>query len=89
MDDKILTIKQASEFLKLHISTINRLIEAGEIPSYKLGKRRLFDRGELYRWFKSHKNHTPKAVTGKGQNKKQGGAYGERQRKSGKGVQEV
>ena len=55
MDDKILTIKQASEFLKIHISTINRLIEAREIPSYKLGGRRLFDRDELFRWFKKHK----------------------------------
>jgi excisionase family DNA binding protein len=55
MEDKILSIKQASQFLKLHISTINRLIETGEIPSYKLGKRRLFDRDELFRWFKKHK----------------------------------
>ena len=70
-EDKILTINQVSQFFKLHISTIKRLIEAGEIPSYKLGKRRLFDRDELYRWFKGHKNHTAKAVTGKSLIKKE------------------
>ena len=59
VEDKILTINQASQFLKLHISTIKRLIEAGEIPSYKLGKRRLFDQDELFRWFKAHKVNGP------------------------------
>ncbi|MBN1224547.1 MAG: helix-turn-helix domain-containing protein [Candidatus Aminicenantes bacterium] len=48
----MLTIKQASQFLKLHVGTINQLITEGKIPSYKLGKRQLFDRDELFRWCK-------------------------------------
>ena len=56
MEDKFLNIKETSHFLKLHISTINRLIEAAEIPSYKVRKRRLFDREELVEWVKSHRD---------------------------------
>ncbi len=56
MEDKFLNVKETSQFLKLHISTINRLIEAAEIPSYKVRKRRLFDREELVEWVKSHRD---------------------------------
>jgi excisionase family DNA binding protein len=59
MEDKFLNMKETSQFLKLHISTINRLIEAGEIPSYKVRKRRLFDREELVEWVKSHRDRKP------------------------------
>lgn len=65
MEDKILTIKQASHFLKLNVSTINKLIKSGQIPSYKVGKRRLFDRDDLIRWFKSHRDDKPKMKKGK------------------------
>ena len=56
MEDRFLNIKETSQFLRLHISTINRLIEAAEIPSYKVRKRRLFDREELVEWVKSHRD---------------------------------
>jgi excisionase family DNA binding protein len=62
VEDKFLNIKETSLFLKLHISTINRLIEAAEIPSYKVRKRRLFDRDELVEWVKSHRDS--KAIRG-------------------------
>jgi excisionase family DNA binding protein len=56
VEDRFLNIKETSHFLKLHISTINRLIEAAEIPSYKVRKRRLCDREELVEWVKSHRD---------------------------------
>jgi excisionase family DNA binding protein len=59
VEDKFLNIKETSQFLKLHVSTINRLIEAAEIPSYKVRKRRLFDREELVEWVKSHRDRKP------------------------------
>jgi len=59
VEDKFLNIKETSQFLKLHTSTINRLIEAAEIPSYKVRKRRLFDREELVEWVKSHRDGKP------------------------------
>jgi excisionase family DNA binding protein len=72
MEDKILTIKQASQFLKLNVSTINKLIAKGTIPSYKIGKRRLFDRDDLIRWFRRHRNDKPKKPA-RGKSKKRGG----------------
>ena len=53
---KFLTAKEAAAFLRVQISTINRHIKSGFIPSYKMGKRRLFDRDELIEWVKSQKN---------------------------------
>ncbi len=72
MEDKILTIKEASRFLKLNVSTINKMISEGTIPSYKVGKRRLFDRDDLIQWFKSHRNDKPQKTTVR-KSKKKGG----------------
>lgn len=52
MNDKILTIKEAARFLKMSVGHINMLIKSREIPSYKKGGRRLFDRDELIYWLK-------------------------------------
>ena len=56
MEDRFLTIKEASGFTKLSIALINRLVKEGNIPSLKVGKRRLFDRDELIAWMKSQKD---------------------------------
>ena len=55
MEDRFLTIKEASRFTKLSVALINRLVKDGKIPSLKVGKRRLFDRDELIEWMKSQK----------------------------------
>jgi len=56
VEDRFLTIKGASRFTKLSIALINRLVKEGNIPSLKVGKRRLFDRDELITWMKSQKD---------------------------------
>lgn len=56
MEDKFLNIKEASNFLKMSVTQINRLINKGEIPSYKAGGRRLFGRDELIKWVESKKD---------------------------------
>jgi len=53
--EKYLTIREASNFLKVSTSTLNRLIKHNNIPSYKVGDRRLFDRDELIEWVKTHR----------------------------------
>ena len=53
--EKYLTIRETSNFLKVSTSTLNRLIKHNNIPSYKLGDRRLFDRDELIEWVKTHR----------------------------------
>ncbi len=55
MEDKFLTIKEASKLTKLSISLINKLVKEGKMPSLKVEKRRLLDRDELIAWIRSQK----------------------------------
>ncbi len=52
-EEKYLTLKEASRFLKISTSTLNRLIRQNGIPSYKIGHRRLFDKDELIEWVRN------------------------------------
>lgn len=56
METQFLTIKEASEFLKISVATMNRFMRDEKIPSYKVGGRRLFDKVELIEWVKQHKS---------------------------------
>jgi excisionase family DNA binding protein len=55
VEERFLTAKETSRFLKISISTLNRLIKQEKIPSHKVGDRRLFDKDELIEWVGSHK----------------------------------
>jgi excisionase family DNA binding protein len=54
-EEKYLDIKETSRFLKISMSTLNRLIKQNKIPSYKIGDRRLFDKDELIEWMRTQK----------------------------------
>ncbi|MBU1209000.1 MAG: helix-turn-helix domain-containing protein [Proteobacteria bacterium] len=71
MNKKFITFSEAMNLLSLSRQTINRFIARGEIPNYKVGKRRLFDPEELVKWVKSHRNDKPKKA--KKAPKKKGG----------------
>lgn len=47
---KVLTVKEAAEYLKLNEFTIYRLAKAGEIPSFKVGRSLRFRSDILDRW---------------------------------------
>ncbi len=66
MEKKFIKIAEVVELLSLSRPTINRLIARGEIPNYKVGKRRLFDRDELIEWVRSHRDEKPKKPGKKG-----------------------
>ena len=55
MGKKFISISEAIQLITLSRATINRLIFVGELPSYKVGKRRLFDQQELTEWVQKHK----------------------------------
>jgi len=59
METQFITFPEAIKLLRLSRQTINRFIARGEIPNYKVGKRRLFDQEELIEWVKSHKDQSP------------------------------
>ena len=47
---RIMTIRDAAEYLHCHTSTLYRLVETGRIPAFKLGGNWRFMRSELERW---------------------------------------
>jgi excisionase family DNA binding protein len=65
MDKKFLTFSETAELLRISKPTVERLVAEKIIPSYKIGKRRLFDPEELIEWVKSHRDDKPKMKKGK------------------------
>lgn len=57
VEKKFIPIKEASKLLSISVTKINMLIKERKIPSYKVNGKRLFDRDELIRWVKSHKDN--------------------------------
>jgi excisionase family DNA binding protein len=55
-DEKYLTVKETSEFLRISVSTLNRLVRQHKIPSYRVSYRRLFDKEELVEWVRTQKS---------------------------------
>lgn len=48
----ILNLREASEFLNCHPSTIYRLVKSNQIPAFRLGGSWRFVKPELRRWIK-------------------------------------
>ena len=44
------------EYIHLSRATIYRLIQSNSIPSFTIGRKRLFDRQEIDYWIRSHRN---------------------------------
>ena len=51
----LLTLPEASAFLRLSEKSIRRLIAARRLPCVRLGRRVLFDRSDLLRWVRAHR----------------------------------
>jgi excisionase family DNA binding protein len=54
-EEKYLTVRETSTFLRISVSTLNRLVRQNEIPSYKVSYRRLFDKEELVEWVRAQR----------------------------------
>jgi len=48
---KILTIKEVSDLLRVHRSTVSRYAMSGELKSYMIGNRRLFRESDVWAFF--------------------------------------
>ena len=53
MDDDVLTKKEAAKYLKISISTLDRLMKEKKIPYSKINGRVLFLKEDLLKWVKS------------------------------------
>jgi excisionase family DNA binding protein len=59
-------MNDASEYLSLSRITLHRLVQSGNIPSYKVGKKRLFDKKELDKWMQTKKDKPKSKMKGGG-----------------------
>jgi excisionase family DNA binding protein len=48
----VLTLEEAAEFLKVHPSTIYRLVKNRSLPAFKMGSDWRFNQESLERWIK-------------------------------------
>ena len=55
MEKEFINVKELSQIIGLGITTINKYVMKGEIPSYKVGGRRLFNKNEVIEWMKGYK----------------------------------
>jgi excisionase family DNA binding protein len=53
VEEKYLTTKETSTFLRISVSTLNRLVRQNKIPFYKVSHRRLFDKHEVVQWVRT------------------------------------
>jgi len=50
LDDRILTLKELSAYLKIPESTLYKIVREGTIPAQKIGKHWRFDRKAIDAW---------------------------------------
>jgi excisionase family DNA binding protein len=53
-EDRILTFKEAEEYLKIPRSTLYKLLQEGRVPARKVGRHWRFIKIELDEWLRSH-----------------------------------
>ena len=60
---EFLTIDELSEYLNLKRSTLYSMVESGQLPHYRVGRRIRFKRNDLDRWMESHRRESVNANT--------------------------
>lgn len=56
MEDKILTAKEVSRYLKIPLSSLHQLARNRKIPAFKVGRHWRFRKEKLYTWLKKQEN---------------------------------
>jgi excisionase family DNA binding protein len=67
-DEEIFTIKELSEHLRVHPTTIYRLLRQGRLPGFRVGSNWRFNRTAIEQWEKLQASQ-PQAPTGRGRHK--------------------
>jgi excisionase family DNA binding protein len=50
LDNEILTVNEVSELLKIHESTVYKMLREGSIPAFKIGSDWRFVKDQIVRW---------------------------------------
>jgi excisionase family DNA binding protein len=56
----ILTVDEVRAWLRFGRTRLNELLQSGELPSFKVGRRRFLQRGDVLDWLERHR-HQPGA----------------------------
>jgi excisionase family DNA binding protein len=67
-EEEIFTIKELSEHLRVHPTTIYRLLRQGRLPGFRVGSNWRFNRAVIEQWEKLQALE-PQAPTGRGRHK--------------------
>jgi excisionase family DNA binding protein len=51
--NEILTVKEVAVFLKLHQTTVYKMIKSGELPAFRIGGDWRFRRSRIEEWLTS------------------------------------
>ena len=54
-DIKILTVQEVAHIFRVHRSTVSRYALSGELKSYVLGNRRLFEEEDVWAFFEKQR----------------------------------
>ena len=60
--DEIFTIKELSEHLRVHPTTIYRLLRQGRLPGFRVGSNWRFNRAAIEQWERSQASDSPAPV---------------------------
>ncbi len=56
MDDRILTLKEVSNYLRVNKATVYRMAQGGKIPAMKVGKVWRFQQEKIKEWLVTRSN---------------------------------
>ena len=52
--EKLMTLEEVAEYLRLSVHTIYKMAQKGKIPALKAGKKWRFRKEDIDRWLKSY-----------------------------------
>jgi excisionase family DNA binding protein len=58
--ESMMTVRQVAELLGVHENWVYDQAASGQLPSYKIGGTRRFDRDEVHGWIAEHREAEPR-----------------------------
>jgi excisionase family DNA binding protein len=55
--EELLTVDEVRLWLRLGRTRLNELLQSGELPSFKVGRRRFIRRGDALEWLEQYRFH--------------------------------
>ncbi len=53
--EELLTVDEVRVWLRLGRTRLNELLQSGELPSFKVGRRRFLRRGDILDWLEGYR----------------------------------